>query len=142
MRDTTVRTSAAAYALCMVVAVLFLSTPLFAFAAFTEVENFVGTIIGFITAVLIPFVFAVALIVFLWGMFQYFIAGGADESKREKGKGLIIWAIVGFVLMITIWGIVNLFSMGLRTGMGTPSTNVSPTITPSTNLPEGVDPAG
>jgi hypothetical protein len=43
-------------------------------------------------------------------MFKYFIAGGADEGKREEGKSLMIYATLGFVLIIVFWGIVNLFA--------------------------------
>ncbi|HRH24144.1 MAG TPA: pilin [Candidatus Paceibacterota bacterium] len=70
--------------------------------------NFIVWIIGFINHVLVPFIFAIAFIVFIWGIFQYFIAGGADEEKRKEGKKLALYGFIGFFLMISIWGIVNL----------------------------------
>ena len=56
----------------------------------------------------IPFILGVAFLVFVWGMFQYFIAGGANEESKEKGKSLMVWATLGFVLVIIFWGVVNL----------------------------------
>ncbi len=73
------------------------------------VGEYLSSIIGFINAVLIPFIFAIAFIVFIWGVFQYFIAGGANEEKRDQGKQLVMWGIIGFVVMVSVWGIVNLF---------------------------------
>ena len=49
---------------------------------------------------LIPMVFALSLLIFIWGMFKFFILGGANDEDRAKGKQLIIWAIIGFVLMV------------------------------------------
>jgi len=69
-------------------------------------------IITFINSILVPFVFAVAFLVFIWGIFQTFILGGGDEEKQTKGKQLMLYAIVGFVLMVSIWGIVNLIAGG------------------------------
>ncbi len=85
---------------------------------FGTLGDFATAIVGFINGVLIPFIFAVALLVFIWGMFTYFILGGADEGKRDQGKSLMTWAIIGFVMMIIIWGIVNLLAGGLMAGMG------------------------
>ncbi len=65
-------------------------------------------IIGLINNVAIPLLFAVAFIVFIWGVFQYFIAGGADEEKRETGKSLMLWGIIGFFVMVSVWGLVNI----------------------------------
>lgn len=63
--------------------------------------------------ILVPFIFAIALLSFLYGMFKYFIQNGATEDGQKKGKQLIIYSVAGFVLMVSIWGIVNLIGMGL-----------------------------
>lgn len=78
---------------------------------FGEIDTFFGKITTFINNTLIPLVFAVALLMFIWGMFWYFIA--KNDTDKEKGKSLAIWAIVAFVLMVSIWGIVNLIAGGL-----------------------------
>lgn len=62
----------------------------------------------FIDYYLVPLVFAIAFIVFLWGIFNFFIAGGADEEKREAGKKFMVWGFIGFFVMVSVWGIVNL----------------------------------
>ena len=69
---------------------------------------YLSSIIGFINVYLVPFLFAIAFIVFIWGVFQYFIAGGHDEEKRETGKSLMLWGIIGFFIMVSVWGLVNI----------------------------------
>lgn len=74
----------------------------------SNAKNLLVSIIDFINDVLVPFIFALAFIVFLWGIFNYFVAGGADEEKREKGKKFAVWGILAFFIMVSVWGIVNL----------------------------------
>jgi len=80
---------------------------------FGEISSFIGKISSFINSTLIPLVFGIALLVFIWGIFKYFILGGADEGKREEGKQLMLYAIVGFVVMVSVFGIVNMIADGL-----------------------------
>lgn len=87
--------------------------PVVAFARFETIKSFATDIGGFINNTLVPLIFAIAFLVFLWGVFNYFIWGGGDETKREEGKKLMLYAIIGFLLMVSIWGIVNLLSSGL-----------------------------
>lgn len=94
-------------------AALFVLTPLFAFAQFGEIDEFFSGIIGFINNVLIPLIFAIALLVFLYGVFKYFILGGGNEDDRKEGTKLMLYAVIGFVLMVSIFGIVNLIAGGL-----------------------------
>ncbi len=84
--------------------------PLFAFAQVnaTSVQSLSAGIVTLINTVLVPLIFALAFIVFLWGVFTYFIAGGHDEEKRETGKSLMLWGIIGFFVMVSVWGLVNI----------------------------------
>jgi len=74
----------------------------------TNVSTLGQGLIGLINNVAVPLLFALAFIVFIWGVFQYFIAGGHDEEKRETGKSLMLWGIIGFFVMVSVWGLVNI----------------------------------
>lgn len=82
--------------------------PLLAFAQVRNVYDAAAAVTQIINGVLVPLIFAIAFIVFIWGIFQYFIAGGHDEEAKEKGKSLMLYGLIGFFLMIAVWGLVNI----------------------------------
>ena len=82
--------------------------PLLAFAQVQSINQAGQIVIGLINNVAVPLVFALAFIVFIWGIFQYFIQGGHDEEKRESGKQLMLWGLIGFFVMISVWGLVHI----------------------------------
>lgn len=85
-------------------------------------------ILGFTNSVLIPFIIGIGFLVFVWGMFKYFIVGGANDDAKEQGKSLMIYATLGFILIIVFWGIVNL----LATSTGLNNQNIN-TLVPVIN---------
>lgn len=66
---------------------------------FTDINTLIRTI-------LIPLVIGLALLVFIWGVIQYFILGADDEGKRETGRMYMLYAILGLVAIVAVWGIV------------------------------------
>ena len=108
------------------------AVPLISSAA-TSINNIsdVGSfIINTINGVLVPVLFAIAFIVFLWGAFQTFITGANDAEVKEKGKNLMLWGLIGFFVMVSVWGLVNILtgtvSFGSNSGPsgGTPTSGV------------------
>ncbi len=93
---------------------LALLTPFIALGAgeLGPISDFIKNIIQFMNNTLVPAIFALAFLVFLWGMFKTFILGGHDEEKQSEGKQLMMYAIAGFVIMVSLWGIVNLVARG------------------------------
>jgi fumarate reductase subunit D len=72
-------------------------------------QGFIVLITHFIGDVLLPFLFALALLFFLVNVARYFVIGGDDAESQEKAKTLAIYGIGAFVFLISIWGIVNMF---------------------------------
>ena len=60
----------------------------------------------FIFGPLLVFLLSLAFISFVWGVLKYFIFD--TEGDRAAAKSLILWGIGGFVLILTLFGIVNL----------------------------------
>ncbi len=81
-------------------------------------QDLLINILDFSNDVLIPFIIGIGFLFFVWGIFKFFIFGGANEEAKESGKSLIIWATIGFVMIIIFWGVVNLLSesTGLANG--------------------------
>ena len=75
-----------------------------------SVQSLGAFIIDFINNIAVPLIFALAFVVFIFGVFRFFIAGGHDEEKRESGKQLMIYGLVGFFVMVSVWGLVHILT--------------------------------
>lgn len=73
-------------------------------------------IVPIIDQAIMPLLYALAFIAFLIGIVRYFFFGG--EEAREKGKQLMVWGIVGFVVIFSVWGIVRLLLTTFGLGSG------------------------
>ena len=88
-----------------------LAVPLTALAqALNNASDLGSRVINIINGVLVPVLFAVAFIVFLWGAFKTFILGANSEEVKEEGKNLMLWGLIGFFVMVSIWGLVNILT--------------------------------
>lgn len=84
--------------------------PALAFAQVDSVQSLGAFVINFINTIAVPLIFALAFVVFIFGVFRYFIAGGHDEEKRESGKQLMLYGLVGFFVMVSVWGLVHILT--------------------------------
>ncbi len=103
-----------------------LAAPLLAFAQTGINPNILGQyssgIIGVVNNILVPVLMAIAFIVFLFGVYKYFILGAADEKSRTEGRQFSFWGIIGFIIILSLWGLVNLLmgTFGLQAGVPAP----------------------
>lgn len=74
--------------------------------------QFIGSggtgIIGAINTVVVPVIFAFAFAAFIWGVVKYFFINGDSETSREEGKKFVLWGILGMVVLLSVWGFVNI----------------------------------
>lgn len=52
---------------------------------------------------------ALAVAAFFWGLVKFMMNAG-DTSEHEKGKELIVWGLISFVVLVSVWGIVQLIA--------------------------------
>jgi hypothetical protein len=98
--------------------------PLVSLAAVNNVADVGSFIINTINNVLVPVLFAVAFIVFLWGAFDVFILGANNEEVKTNGKNLMLWGLIGFFVMVSVWGLVNILTGTIQ--FGTPGQATTP----------------
>lgn len=79
--------------------------PVLAFAQVNNIFNFADVITRIINTVAVPLVFAIAFLVFIINVVRYFISEGADDKK--KAQDFIIYSVIGFAVMVGVWGLVN-----------------------------------
>ena len=85
------------------------------------------TVLFIINAVLVPVLFAIAFIVFLYGIASAYIFSVGDPERVKTGHKLILWGLIGFAVMISIWGLVNIVANTFNLyGAPPPSIPLSP----------------
>jgi hypothetical protein len=86
-----------------------------------------NTILFIINNILVPLLFAVSFIVFLYGVASAYIFSHGDPEKVKSGHKSILWGLIGFAVMISVWGLVNVvantFGLG---GQFIPNTPFTP----------------
>jgi hypothetical protein len=75
-----------------------------------EIAGPFNLFIQLIDFVVVPFIFALSFVVFIWGVYTYFIAGAGNDEKRKEGRSFILYGLIGFFIMVSLWGIINLFA--------------------------------
>ncbi len=76
------------------------------------------TILTLINDVFVPLLFAIAFLVFIFGVYKHFIQNGASGDEKNEGKKLILYGLIGFAVMVSVWGLVNIVTgtFGLDSG--------------------------
>lgn len=83
---------------------LFTATPILVFAqTFADVLTRVGTLVSD----LVPVVGLIISAIFVWGVFV-FVTNAANETKRKQGITIMTYSLIGVVLVVSVWGLVNL----------------------------------
>ena len=85
---------------------------LFSFS--TKIAHAAGGLDGFIKNVdemiinpLIYFLFALAVVFFLYGVLE-FIMNQENEEAKTKGKSHMMWGVIGIVIMMSVFAIMNI----------------------------------
>ncbi len=108
-----------------------LATPFLAFAAaqVNSISSAGSFVIHIINGVLVPVLMSFAFIVFIWGIFSAFILNAGDEEKRKKGKMIMMYGLIGFFVMLSVWGLVHLLtgSVSLSSGFTAPTSGINVT---------------
>ena len=68
---------------------------------------------GKMVGTLIPIMFTIALLVFIWGVVK-FIANAGNELKRSEGKRVMIGGIIALFVIASVWGIVAFIGKSLK----------------------------
>lgn len=92
------------------------SCNLIAFDSLLDILIWLKCVIG---AAIIPLIFTIAFLLFLWGMVQY-IRNADNEKKREESKKFIYYGIIGLTVMVAVWGIVRIVTTTFGLGNTVP----------------------
>lgn len=90
----------------IVIPTIFIS--LFPHVLFAQVNNiFDVAVLGYQILEKLGYLFWIlALVVLFWGLVK-FINNASDTKEHESGKHLIIWGLVSFLVLVSLWAIVR-----------------------------------
>ena len=77
-----------------------------AYAAGFDVDTFVYKLDRMIINPIIYVLFALAILIFLYGVLE-FIMSQASGEKKTNGKSHMLWGIVGITIMLAVWTIMG-----------------------------------
>lgn len=96
----------------IILSISFLFSPVILFAQPSPDLSYVTDLLtqfGAFLNTLVFIIMALSIVFFLWGM-MIFILNAGNEEKRSEGKKRMVWGILVLVVMVSIWGIVNLLA--------------------------------
>lgn len=82
----------------------------------SQVKDFEGLVNSFIDIInfsLFPLLLAIIVIYFTWKMIDTFVINASNEQARSSGKRVIAITLIVMVVMMSIWGIVNILSSSI-----------------------------
>jgi hypothetical protein len=85
-----------------------------------------------INNILVPVLFAIAFIVFIYGVFKAYIYSHGEPAEVAKGHQLVLWGIVGFAVMLSLWGLVNVVANTF--GLAGESAPMTPSAIPGSSI--------
>ena len=71
-----------------------------------DITSFLNKVNAVIINPLVVLIFAIALLVFFWGIFQ-FISSASEGSERDKGKKKILYGLIGMFVMFSAYGLIR-----------------------------------
>lgn len=78
-----------------------------AYADSTGLDTFIAKVDSNIINPLISFLFALAVLFFLYGVLQFFL-NQTDEEKRTNAKNHMMWGVIGMTIMMSVFSIINM----------------------------------
>ncbi len=73
----------------------------------TTFGELVDSLLGLIGQA-VPVLFAVVFVFLVWKIFDSWVINAGDEKKREEGKQYAMTAVLVFIIMLVVWGVVRM----------------------------------
>jgi hypothetical protein len=74
----------------------------------TTFASLVKNLVSIINTGVVPIIFGIAFVSFLWGVVQFFFIGGDEAEGQKKGREFVLWGLIAMVVLFSTWGLVNL----------------------------------
>lgn len=102
----------------LLLAILLLPTATYAQSGDGTIQGLLAGILGFINGTIIPLILGIAFLIFLINVVRFFVIGGDNSENQENARNLALYGIGAFVLILSLWGMVNLLAYGFGLNEG------------------------
>lgn len=75
--------------------------------AYASLDTFLASVNEEIINPLIVFLFALAILYFIYGVFE-FLTNQENEDKKTSGRNHMFWGIIGITIMMGVWTLLNI----------------------------------
>ncbi|MCR4275034.1 MAG: hypothetical protein NUW02_03285 [Candidatus Campbellbacteria bacterium] len=93
-----------------------------------SLQTFLATGYTVILKPIILLLFAVAFVIFFWGIVESIRDSESDDGKA-KGRRNMLWGILGMVIMISVFGIIKIITGTIGATNPNPPAAITPTVT-------------
>ncbi len=85
-----------------------------------DLQTLLSGVYGVLGTYVIPTLIFLCVVVFLYNVIRYFIWQSGSEAGRDNSRRYLIWSMMGFILVVALWGIISLLLTTLGTPAGSP----------------------
>ncbi|MFA6459557.1 MAG: pilin [Candidatus Paceibacterota bacterium] len=96
-------------------------TPLSTNAAQVTLKTLMALVADYLNTAL-ELLMGLAVLFFVWYVIKYFIRSG-DSKERTEASQYVLWSIIGFFVILSFWGLVNILSSTFNLNTNAPSMN-------------------
>ncbi len=93
--------------------------PFTSFAAGKTLKDVLGMVAGYLDIAL-QLLIGLAVVYFVYSIVKYFISPSSSENRKEAGS-YVMWSLIGFAVIVSLWGIVNLLTSTFNLGSNAPA---------------------
>lgn len=83
-----------------------------------------------VNGIIIPLIFSLATLFFLWNVF-IFIREADNKNKKEEARQRMLWGMLALFIMVSLWGIISIFSELFGTDKAVPMLQTKTYLDPS-----------
>ena len=95
-----------------------LLVPIVMFAQVKDLNYLAKLIVGYINTG-IYLIIVLAVVVFTWNIYKYFIV--ADPANKKEAGMYVLYSIIGFFIILSFWGLVYILKNTLKLDDGQPT---------------------
>lgn len=82
-----------------------------------KLSDLIGKFVGYLNLIL-QLMMGLAVVLFVWNVVNFYIKPGS--TKRAEAGQYVMWSLIGFFVILSFWGLVNILISTFDLGTGSP----------------------